>query len=285
MDAFNGLTMAGNIPSADEALLNAYRDFLAATKANPQRARAWMCKGISNVYQQNFQDAVDDFSKTLELKPGEPMAHFNRAEARFELGQYKDAIEDYNAVLDSKSGDLDALTGRGHCYYLLSDFEKAMADFNIVVQLAPKSATAFVNRGETYQMMGEWASAYQDFSKSIELEPTSAGLLKMAWMLANSPQKDFMRPDESLQLCRQAEEVAGMSLQLMKTKVAAELAAGNQEVAKALESKLAELSDTNDTQQKIRLAAFAKTRDEIDAETGKRPADVQTAVLEEDVDQ
>lgn len=85
--------------------------------------------------KQNFQDAIQDYTKAIELKPDFPEAFANRANlyerigdtARasrdyeragfFRLKKYecKEAIEDYTAALQHDSKLASALYGRGLC--------------------------------------------------------------------------------------------------------------------------------------------------------------------------
>ena len=79
---------------------------------------------------KNFDAAIKDFDKVIELVPNNFTAYNNRAGVYTELEEYKPAIEDYSKViaLDPKADY--AYYNCGNCYQARSDATKAKADFD-----------------------------------------------------------------------------------------------------------------------------------------------------------
>ena len=70
---------------------------LAATYSN---------RGIISARKGDFEQALADHNKALELKPGLSQAHINRGNAYYHLGQFEAALQDYQTALDK--GDTPA---------------------------------------------------------------------------------------------------------------------------------------------------------------------------------
>jgi tetratricopeptide (TPR) repeat protein len=70
---------------------------LAATYSN---------RGIISARKGDFEQALADHNKALELKPGLSQAHINRGNTYYHLGQFEAAIRDYKTALDK--GDTPA---------------------------------------------------------------------------------------------------------------------------------------------------------------------------------
>jgi len=73
------------------------RSDLAATYSN---------RGIISARKGDYEQALADHNKALELKPGLSQAHINRGNAYYHLGQFEAAIQDYQMALDK--GDTPA---------------------------------------------------------------------------------------------------------------------------------------------------------------------------------
>ena len=77
--------------------------------------------------ENDYQGAIDDFSKAIELDPQNVELEYTyRARAKFSLGDYQGAIDDYTKAieLDSENGELE-YASRGRAKYFLKDFQEA----------------------------------------------------------------------------------------------------------------------------------------------------------------
>ena len=81
----------------------------------------------------DYEKAIVDFSKAIELEPNGAMAYVNRVWAYCAKGQWSLDIEDYNEV----------------------------------IRLKPEDALDYYNRGLAYKVQGKKAAALADFEKCI----------------------------------------------------------------------------------------------------------------------
>ena len=89
-------------------------------------------------------------------------------------GDYDRALQDYTKAIDLKPNDAEAYNNRGGAYYLKEEYESAIVDFTKAIQLKPDYAEAYNNRGGAYYLKEEYESAIIDFTKAIDLKPDYA---------------------------------------------------------------------------------------------------------------
>jgi len=98
--------------------------------------------------QDEYEMAVADFTKAIELDPDFAKAHEYRGYAHY--GTY---------------------VMRGFAYAFQREFDKAIADYNAAIRLNPASGVAYYNRALAYDALGnvEQAKIDADFSRAREL--------------------------------------------------------------------------------------------------------------------
>ncbi len=149
--------------------------FLLITHAAFTATNEWFEKGVALGKAGNYKEAIEAFTKAIEIDPNNATAYRNRGLAYKSLGNNEQAIQDYDKAIELNPQYLDAYISRGIAYCTLSNFEQGRRDFNMAIKLNPKDAGAYNNRGIAYKSLGNYAEAIQDYSKAIELNPKDSG--------------------------------------------------------------------------------------------------------------
>lgn len=118
-------------------------DLTKKIRLNTKRWHLYMLRGINHFDLGNFQQAIEDFSTTTEIKQnkydkavyGRGSSYYNRGCAYFELGEYQQAIEDFSEAIKSEPDNSIAYSNRGKAYIKLGDEQHAIEDFNRAVSL------------------------------------------------------------------------------------------------------------------------------------------------------
>ena len=101
--------------------------------------------------------------------------YFNRGSAYYVNGQYDKAIADLSKAIELNPKDAKAYYNRGLAYGKgKGQFDKAIADFTKAIELDPTDANAYIGRGVAWGKKGVYDRAISDCNKAVELNPTNA---------------------------------------------------------------------------------------------------------------
>ena len=122
--------------------------------------------------------AIEDYTKSVALYPGNPRAFNNRGNIYSAEGKYREALADYNAALRFDSTLTEAFNNRGAIKAIFGDFEGALADINKAITLKPEAKDAYRNRGLVRLQLHEVNLARDDWRTAAALgDELSAKLL------------------------------------------------------------------------------------------------------------
>lgn len=134
-------------------------------------SRQALDRGIAKSEQEDYQSALDDLTRAIELNPNNAVAFFERGSVRLKLGDSKGALEDYDRAVQLKPDHAPAYLARGYAHSELGDELTAIADFTKAIELKPDFAPAFLNRCLSYSNLNQQADAIEDCTKAIQLRP------------------------------------------------------------------------------------------------------------------
>jgi tetratricopeptide (TPR) repeat protein len=174
---------------------------------HPYHARVHHYLGIYYTYKQDWDRAIAEQSKAIELGSGglvnnvEYDAHrelifaiFSKANAFAEKKQLDSAIEFYNKAvnesgrlrLSSKTAELMghvnfnlsiAYMQKGNKYLEMNNLDSALVYFEKSVAINPRMADALNNMGTIYSKMNNQAKALEYFSKALAIDPENKNAL------------------------------------------------------------------------------------------------------------
>jgi len=138
------------------------------------QANEWFDKGYNYAINNEYDKAIEAYTKAIALDPNYAAAYNNRGSAYDDKGQYDRAIEDYNKAIALDPNDAAAYYNRGVAYGNKGQYDRAIEDFNKAIALDPNDAAAYYNRGVAYGNKGQYDRAIEDYSKAIALDPNYA---------------------------------------------------------------------------------------------------------------
>ena len=129
-------------------------------------------RGITRFEKNDFEGAVSDFTKAIELKGSKlEFCYYFRGMANYRQGNLEVAIADISKAITIRSHPR-FYEDRGTLLLKKGDLDGAIADLNKTIELAPQFAKAYGDRGIVHLMRGEDAQAELDFKKCFELDST-----------------------------------------------------------------------------------------------------------------
>ena len=130
-------------------------------------------RGMARETLENFEQAIADYNKAIEINPEYGNAYNNRGNIKAKQADYKGAIKDYNKAIELNSQFVEAYCNRGIARENLGDHSKALEDFDRAIELNPEYIDGYLRRAMLRQDSGDCAGAIRDFDKVIEIEPES----------------------------------------------------------------------------------------------------------------
>ena len=112
-----------------------------------QTSQEFHKKGVLHYKSQNYQAAVNMYTKAVKLNPNNFRAYSNRGVSYSMLEKYELAIDDFTQSIKIDPNYLFSYTNRGRAYYYLESYENAIADFTKAINIDPNNATTFRDRG------------------------------------------------------------------------------------------------------------------------------------------
>jgi tetratricopeptide (TPR) repeat protein len=155
----------------------AITDFNKAIELNPVYVDAYYYRGLAYQFGENYPNydkAITDFNNAIGLNPVYVDAYYYRGSAYYHKRDFDRAITDFNKAIGLNPVYVDAYYYRGSAYYFKDDFDRAITDYSKVIELNPVYVDAYYYRGLAYHFKDDDDSAITDYSKWIELKPEDA---------------------------------------------------------------------------------------------------------------
>lgn len=149
----------------------AINDFNKAIELNRFYADAYINRGLSNNYLGKYYMGISDLDKAIKLQPQNATAFLNRGNAYLNTGNYSKAMTDFDKSIELDPFEPIAYYNRGIIYIKSGNYSQALLNFNKAIELNPRGADIYCNRGTAYMNSGDYASAISDYNKTIEINP------------------------------------------------------------------------------------------------------------------
>jgi tetratricopeptide (TPR) repeat protein len=133
-------------------------------------ASAYAARSYHYERMEDFEDALTDATRSIQLNPNVAFYYDNRSNAERMLGRMDDAFADASTALKLDPDNMPALLNRGLVYDARKDFDAALADFSKYIARRSDVAEPFTFRGRVHRERGEYELAIADFSKAVELK-------------------------------------------------------------------------------------------------------------------
>jgi serine/threonine protein kinase len=136
-----------------------------------QDSRLHNKRGLAHVNMRNFEQAIYDYSKAIELDRRYAEAYNNRSAAHLMMENYAQAVLDCNWTLELAPHFVAAYINLGIAHTGLRQYDNALIDYERALQVDPENVYAFYNRANTFIWMGEFKKAIEDFNRTINIDP------------------------------------------------------------------------------------------------------------------
>lgn len=134
--------------------------------------------GLSKALSKEYQGALQDFNKVIEIDPfseDAANAYLERVKIKLELNDLATVQDDMAAsqeILDRLDQAWDAYDKGGEDYDS-GDYKSAIKNYNNAISLRPSLKDVYYNRGIAKQVLKDFKEAIEDFDKAIEINASN----------------------------------------------------------------------------------------------------------------
>jgi tetratricopeptide (TPR) repeat protein len=141
-----------------------------------QGSQAALKAGNDLYNQDKYDEAIAQFTKAIQMNPNNAEAYQKRAWAYSDKQEpdFNAALADSNKFVELAPNDNNAYFFRGEMYLNLKNNDAAIADFDKAIELNPKGATAHFWRGTAYVRKSDMDKAIADWEQAVKLDPNYA---------------------------------------------------------------------------------------------------------------
>jgi predicted O-linked N-acetylglucosamine transferase (SPINDLY family) len=143
-------------------------------QSHPQSLIVINVLGAALKDQGKLKDAIQAFSKVIQLKPDYIEAYYNRGVVLQELGQLSKAVDSYNKAIQLKPDYVQAYNNSGLALQELGQLDKALKSCEQAIQLKLDYAEAYNNYGYVLEELGQLDKAFNSYEQAIQLKPDFA---------------------------------------------------------------------------------------------------------------
>ncbi len=155
----------------------AIADCNRAIEMMPERAEPYNNRAAAYAAKGNAGQALADYARALEINPRSGHAYAERGSLYSQLGEPARAVEDFTRAIPLLYDPTPALKGRAEAWYALGEYMRAIEDCQSALALNPRMAEAYAVRANARLALGDRDRAMADYTRAIELEPN----LVTAW--------------------------------------------------------------------------------------------------------
>ncbi len=180
---------------------------------DPESAKAWTARAWANYELDEFDDAIADATRAIELCPDSYLPWHIRGAAHFCLAHGAQAEADLTEAIrlaDSVKLFLEeSYVFRGGIRCDDKRLEEALADLNQSLKIDPEHAWAHLFRGNAYCHQQSYSKAIKDFEQAISLsDDEPRALSTLAWLLATCPEQKIRDGQRAVELAELANDLS-----------------------------------------------------------------------------
>lgn len=167
-------------------------EYSARLEKNPNDADLYFGRAIDYMLVQDFDEAIKDFDRVIDINSEFVMAYFNRAVVRYKKLEYASSQEEQTYAEEFISGGnmtMNLVTGKTSGVKKMGDdpvtaklkdnkksyeYEMVTRDYDMVIKYAPNFVYAYFNRANLRCAQRDYRAAIADYTEAIYRDPEFA---------------------------------------------------------------------------------------------------------------
>jgi tetratricopeptide (TPR) repeat protein len=147
---------------------------------------------------------------SLNLQPNDPDAHVALGNALLAAGRRDESIAEYERALALEAGSADAHYNLGRALQEKGETSSAADHYRTALQIAPETMEAHLNLGNILLQEGDEEAAVRHYRSALAVSPHSGRALNnLAWVLATASDRSRRNGAEAVRLADEANSSFG----------------------------------------------------------------------------
>jgi tetratricopeptide (TPR) repeat protein/predicted aspartyl protease len=132
-------------------------------------AAGYARRGSAFAARRDYQHAIADLTRAIELAPAEATYHYERGMAHWQNKEPDEALEDFGAAIKIKPDDVPALVARAELRVRRRDpVESIRPDLDAADRASPKEAEIRLAVGHLYEYVRDYPAAIAQYDRWID---------------------------------------------------------------------------------------------------------------------
>lgn len=155
----------------------ALKNFNWALRIEPTWKEAYFYRGNVFQAQKQYQEAIQDYQKALDLKLDWQDLRLNYGQCLITYGnileaknEIQEAIDFYSQAIKLQPDWADIYFSRGMCWQKQEKYSQAIADYQKVIELQQDRAETYLNLGNIFSQQEDWDTSLIYYNKAINLQ-------------------------------------------------------------------------------------------------------------------
>jgi tetratricopeptide (TPR) repeat protein len=162
------LLQKGNEALKAEDFDEAIDNFTKVIEADSQMFEAYLGRAEALLRKAKPEESLEDCKTALELKPDNEQALLIKADATANTLAIEEAIQLYGYIIEKYPESAKAYMMRGNLHINGGDFREGFTDFDSALEINPQYSEVYLTRGVTHFQNGEYEKAIREYSLAIE---------------------------------------------------------------------------------------------------------------------
>jgi tetratricopeptide (TPR) repeat protein len=155
----------------------AMKDFEQALNLNPNESGSWQGKAATYIDTNEYHQAIKSADRAIELAktPADKVenAYLLKGFALNRLEQYDDALQDFDKAIEIDPKRLDLWQNKAYSLTKLGRFVEVLKCYEVMTGIDPKNAELWSKKGEIHLALGQINEANEAFSIAKNLIKSS----------------------------------------------------------------------------------------------------------------
>ncbi|NOT51833.1 MAG: tetratricopeptide repeat protein [Chitinophagaceae bacterium] len=155
-------------------IVRSRKDYNQALVINPSCSKCILNLAMLDVLERNVSSAFSLIEKYIKLEPAEGLGYAKRGELKFQTGQFDGAITDLNKSLELGNKSFYVYFYLAMAQMYKGNNSEALKAINEAFKLEPDAELAYFIRGRIYVQMGDPQSALKDLFACLQKNPKAS---------------------------------------------------------------------------------------------------------------